>query len=372
MTEKLNVGIVGICGRGSHFKAVCDAIPGIRIHAVCDLNSEGLADAAKRCGAAEQYLHFGDMLESSDLDAVIVGTPMHLHVSQSIAALEHGLHVLSEVTAGVTVEECRDLVRAATKSSAIFMLAENYNYMESNAIVSEMVRRGLFGTTYYAEAEYLHEIKDYALKTPWRRQWQLGIDGITYGTHSLGPLLQWMPGDRITRVCCEGTGPRHTDTAGKPFCQASSVMLGKTARDALIKIRVDLLSDRPHAPTNYQLQGTHGAYESARSQDERDRVWLREFCPDATRWMDLNDLKDRFLPDRWKVHRDRAGSLGHGGSDYFVILDFIDAIKGTRACPLGIHEAMDMTLPGLCSQDSIRRDGAWVEVPDSRAWVSEE
>ena len=37
-------------------------------------------------------------------------------------------------------------------------------------------------------------------------------------------------------------------------------MLCKTARGALIKIRMDLVSERPHAMTNYQLQGTTGVY----------------------------------------------------------------------------------------------------------------
>ena len=41
-------------------------------------------------------------------------------------------------------------------------------------------------------------------------------------------------------------------------------MLCKTAKGALIKIRVDMLSDRPHAMNNHQLQGTDGAYESGR------------------------------------------------------------------------------------------------------------
>ena len=75
--------------------------------------------------------------------------------------------------------------------------------------------------------------------TSWRRCWQTGVDGITYGTHSLGPILQWMPGDRVARVCCEGTGVRHPDHTGNPYCQASSTMLCKTEKDALIKIRVD-------------------------------------------------------------------------------------------------------------------------------------
>ena len=35
---------------------------------------------------------------------------------------------------------------------------------------------------------------------------------------------------------------------------------------------------------------------------------------------------------------------------------------------IGIHEAMDMTVPGLVSQQSITEDGRWITVPDSREW----
>jgi hypothetical protein len=34
----------------------------------------------------------------------------------------------------------------------------------------------------------------------------------------------------------------------------------------------------------------------------------------------------------------------------------------------GVHAAMDLTLPGLISELSAEQDGAWIEVPDSRAW----
>jgi len=39
-------------------------------------------------------------------------------------------------------------------------------------IVQEMVRRGEFGTPYYAEGEYLHELKGLNEVTRWRRRWQ--------------------------------------------------------------------------------------------------------------------------------------------------------------------------------------------------------
>lgn len=369
MKSQLNLGIVGVCGRGSSFKAACDALPDVKIHAVCDINEKGLAASCEKFGAREQYTDFETMLEKSELDAVIIGTPMQFHAPQATAALERNLSVLSEVTAGVSIEECRKLVSAARKSKGTYMMAENYTYMQPNVIVRELVRRGLFGKTYYAEAEYIHELKHMnEHQTPWRRCWQTGIEGVTYGTHSLGPVLEWMPGDRVARVACEAAGVHHTDNTGKPYCQACSTMLCKMTSGGLVKIRVDMVSDRPHNCTNYQLQGVDGCYESGRGDGEKNRIWLRSKCKDANTWMDLNELKDEFLPDFWKEGMERAKEAGHGGGDYFEILDFVDAIQGRRPCPIGIDEAMDMTLPGLVSQQSITQEGRWIEVPDSRDW----
>ena len=38
---------------------------------------------------------------------------------------------------------------------------------------------------YYAEGEYLHDVKALAVATPWRRHWQLGIRGLTYCSESM-------------------------------------------------------------------------------------------------------------------------------------------------------------------------------------------
>ena len=372
--ENMNIGIVGACGRGASFKVACDTV-NIKVLAVCDTNAEGLDKSAESLGADEKYTDYETMLAKSNIDAVIVGTPMPLHVPQSIAALKENLHVLSEVPAGVSIDECKDLVQAAKASSGVYMMAENYTYIRWNVIVREIVRQGLFGTPYYAEGEYVHELKGLNEVTRWRRKWQAGINGVTYPTHSLGPILQWMSagpkssGDRVVSVCCAGSGHHYRDPRGDEYeTEDSCVMLCKMASGGLVKIRVDMLSDRPSAMTNYQLQGTDGCYESARAEGEPHRIWLRSKCDDAHTWMNLSDLEDEFLPDFWKEGEENARKVGHGGGDYFEILDFVDAIEGARPCPIGIHEAMDMTLPGLVSQLSIAQGGRWLDVPDSREW----
>lgn len=382
----MNIGIVGAAGRGKSFKTACDACGDVKIHAVCDTNVNELGKAAEQLGAEEQYTDYHEMLEKSDLQAVVIGTPMQFHAEQSIAALERNINVLCEVTAAVSVDECKALVKAAAKSKAIYMMAENYTYTKHNVLIKELVRQGLFGEVYYAEGEYLHELKWLAEETKWRRHWQMGIDGITYCTHSLGPIMQWMPGDRVVKVCCEGTGSHFKDPRGDAYAQNSSVMLCKTRNGALIKIRLDLISERPHAMNNYQLQGTTGCYESSRGGPvDRGKIWFEGLGENtviergaerkAPKWHDIEELTnidllaEKYLPEIWRNPPEEAKRAGHGGGDYFEILDFVNAAQGRIACPIGIHEAMDMTLPGLISQQSIKEDGRWIEVPDSRDWA---
>ena len=366
--QSLALGVVGAAGRGGTFKAVIDAVAGVHVAAVCDIRADALEEAQHQLGAERAYTEYTEMLERGGVDAVLIGTPMPLHVPQSIAALERGIHVLSEVPAGVSLDECRELVRAARASRALYAMAENYIHAKPIALVTALVQAGLFGETYYGEGEYLHELKELNETTPWRRRWQTGINGITYPTHSLGPLLRWMPGDRVVEVCCAGSGHHYRDPRGDRYENEDSVvMLGKMASGGLVKIRVDMLSDRPHAMNNYQLQGTDGAYESARAPGERHRVWLRAKNPARDRWLDLIEFEE-YLPEAWRRDEARAQAAGHGGGDFYVVADFVRAVREGTPPAVDIDAAMDMTLPGLVSQQSIAEGGRWLPVPDSRQW----
>lgn len=368
MVDQVRLGVVGACGRGGAFRDVVAALPLVRVTAVCDTNREGLPAARERLGADHAFLEYDEMLASGTVDAVLLGTPMALHVPQAMAALEAGIHVLSEVTAGVSVAECRALATACRRSPAVYAMSENYIYTRPNVLVGALVRAGLFGMPYYAEGEYLHELKALNEETRWRRTWQTGLAGVTYGTHSLGPLLDWMPGDRVVAVSCAGSGHHYCDAAGRPYeNDDSTVMLGRLASGGLVKIRVDMLSERPHAMTNYQLQGTEGCYESARAPGERHRVWLRGRSGRPDRWQDLDEYADEFLPADWRAGQAAAEQAGHGGGDYYAMADFVAAIVAGSAPRVGIHQALDMTLPGLVSQAAIE-SGGWLAVPDSREW----
>ena len=70
----------------------------------------------------------------------------------------------------------------------------------------------------------------------------------------------------------------------------------------------------------------------------------------------------------WRNPPEAALRAGHGGGDYFEVLDFVNSIIDGTPSPIGLYEALDMTLPGLISQTSIAAGGAWLDVPDPRMW----
>lgn len=363
----IRFGIIGAVKRGSSFVRALRAHSQAKLVALCDIQEEKLTEAAEELEIDLTFTSDQAMLETGEIDAVIVATPMPLHVPQSVRALDLGIHVLSEVPAGVSYEQSRELVRAANRSDATYMLAENYTYRRPSVIVKEIARQGLFGEMYFGEGAYIHELKGLNEITTWRRKWQTGINGNTYPTHSLGPVLQWMD-QRVTAVMSVGSGHHYADPRGDHYELEDTVeTLCRLSGGGLARIRLDMLSDRPHNMTWYALQGTDGAYEAGRSKDEQGQIWLRSRSEEPE-WEPIEDLAEEFLPQKWLNPPEAALQAGHGGGDYWEIHDFVDAIATGSKPPIGIHEAMDMTLPGLASQQSIAEHGQWVAVEDSRSW----
>ena len=366
MAKDIKVAFVGV-NRASSFFGAFQLHPDTEVVALCDVHEATLNRVGQAAGVTQRYTVYEKMLDEAKPDAVVVATPMQFHVSQSIAALQRGIHVLSEVTAAVSMDEARWLVRECQQSPAIYMMAENCNYMKPNMLIEAMVKAGVFGEVYYAEGEYIHELSSLHHtpegKPTWRYYWQVGVNGCTYPTHSLGPCLRWV-GERVEKVSCIGTG-RWTDP--EHVMEDTVLLLCKTGSGKLIRVGLDMLSKRPSALT-YALQGTKGVYESACKPGEDHVVWLEDYCQDPHKWVPLETFEDEFLPDVWRDPPEAAIKAGHGGGDYFEVMDFVAAVQGKQAPPIGIHEAMDMTLPGLVSQQSIAQGGEWLPVPDSRDW----
>ncbi|WP_127493787.1 Gfo/Idh/MocA family protein [Paenibacillus glycanilyticus] len=367
----IRVGIVGARGLSTlqGFRCMAD----VEITALCDLDADYVKEAASSHGIPNTYRVFEDMLDT-DIDAVVVSTPMQLHVPQTIAALQAGKHVLSEVTAGVTMDELWWLKETVEASGKVYMMAENYCYIPQNQQILQMVKSGMFGDVYFGEGEYLHDIRSLAFRhnrkgagtgaPTWRNYWQLGKRGAFYPTHSLGPVMQWFGGDRIRSVSCFGSG-WHTD---KRFRQEdTSITLCQMESGKLIKLRVDCISKRPHNMNYYTLQGTKGCYEAPRGLGDTHKIWLDSMGDpeDREQWRPLSDYGE-YLPERYKNVTEEQRAAGHWGGDYFIIEDFVTAIKGLRKPVIDVYDACEWTAVAILSELSVMNGGRTMDMPDFR------
>ncbi|CAN5693453.1 Gfo/Idh/MocA family oxidoreductase [soil metagenome] len=368
--DNIRVGIVG--KRGASAVQGLRAVEGVEVEAFCEIDPSALASQLKEHGVEKGFLRFEEMLDH--VDAVAIGSPMQLHVPQAILALEAGKHVLSEVTAAVSLEECWRLLDAVRASGKTYMLAENYCYFEENVLIREMVRKGLFGDIYFAEGEYIHDVRflhHNADGSPtWRYYWQVGTPGNTYITHELGPPMQWMraqdPDDRIETVACLGTGV-HTDPE-HPH-DDTCLTLVKLKSGKLLKMRIDMMSNTP-GMSYYSLQGVLGTYESGRGGGVGSRIWTGPnksvaWGDSHREWRPVADYLEH-LPADYKVHAEAAGQAGHGGGDYHTARIFAQSIRDGSPPDIDVYDALAWTATGLCSQISIASGGVPIRVPDFR------
>jgi predicted dehydrogenase len=366
----LKVGIVGVRGlstiEGFH------AMEDVEVTALCDLDAALLAEQKQKLGIPHSYRVFDDMLES-DIDAVVIATPMQCHVPQAIAALQAGKHVMSEVTAGVTMDELWWLIENVEQSGKVYMMAENYCYMPDNQLILNLVHQGVLGEVYYGEGEYLHNLQsimtyNYGMhqngKTSWRKYWQMGKHGAYYPTHSIGPVMQWFEGDRIESIACFGSG-RHCDFDLRQ--EDTTVTMCQLASGKLARVRLDAVSPRPHQMAYYTIQGTKGVVEASRVAGQEAKIWVKgmDASIDEAIWRPLSDFRE-YLPQRYLDASESQIHSGHGGGDFFIVEDFVKAIMEGAHPAVDVYQACEWTAVALLSELSISNRSRTMDMPHFR------
>lgn len=368
MEAELSVGVVG-AGQRAHTVVRSIDHPEVEITAVCDVDEERRLEAKRAFEAEVGYEEYDRLLADDIVDVVLLEVPQQKLAPMAVRALASETHVYSETPGAVTLEQASDIVEAFESSSAQYMLGENLIYFPENVLVRELVDAGLFGEPYYAEGEYIHDLKNTLVDRPWREEWEFGINGITYGTHQVGPILEWFGDDRIARVSCSGSGHHYTGPTGEEFeLEDTTVMLCETEEGRLVKIRQDMISDRPYVNrlNSFHLQGTKGCYESPIGEDETDKLWLQDRATAGSaherEFRELSTVESEYMPRRWREMPEWARYEGHYGAEYHMFNDFFDALIDGNRVPIDIEDSMDILLPCLMSQQAIG-ESEWTDVP---------
>lgn len=161
--ERLNIGVIGVGGRGA---ADLAAVAGENIVALCDVDEDRLGQAAQKFPAAKKYADYRQLLDHPKLEAVVVATPDHHHAPASIRALQRGLHVYCEKPLTHTVQEARLMAELAAKQKVATQMGTQNHEHPGYVRLVELLQSGAIGAV-----REVHVITDRPGKF-----WKQGLD----------------------------------------------------------------------------------------------------------------------------------------------------------------------------------------------------
>ncbi len=148
--KRIRLGFIGVANQGTNNLKAYFKQPLADVVAVCDVDRNFLAKAKalveEQTGhACAAYSDYRKMLESKDIDAVVITTPDHWHALPTIHACEAGKDVFCEKPLSLTIAEGRAMVNAARKHKRIVQTGSQQRSDAKFRRACELVRSGRIG-----------------------------------------------------------------------------------------------------------------------------------------------------------------------------------------------------------------------------------
>jgi predicted dehydrogenase len=161
----IQAGVGGFGGSWLYAVRECD---GFEHAALVDPNPEALERAGETTGVPRErcFTNLQDALTRVEADGLIDVTPAPLHKATSLAAMEAGLHVLSEKPLSDSLESAQEIVRAAEEHRRILMVTQQYRYQDQPRCIRRLIAEGQIGEVDHIQAEF----QIHGLLAGWRQK----------------------------------------------------------------------------------------------------------------------------------------------------------------------------------------------------------
>lgn len=370
--SKINVAIVGL-GFGKEFIPIYQNHPYTNMYALCQRTRTTLDAVGDQFKVAKRYTDFDELIQDPCVDAIHINSPIHLHASQSIAALRAGKHVGCTVPAATTIEECREIVRAATESGKNYMMMETVIYCREFLFVRELRDSGRLGRIQFMRGSHQQEMAG------WPGYWE-GLPPMHYATHAISPCLGLVRGE-AEYVSCFGSGRISDRLRAKydsPFAVESALF---KVRDLELAFEVtrSLFETARQYRESFDVYGDKLAFEWAQVEGEQPLLHIGEkperiHVPDYAKL--LPDAIRRFTTkgvyDEENVHLSFTQGAGHGGSHPHLVHEFVSSIVEGRSSFPDVYQSVNWTCAGICAHESAMQGGKRIALPDFRGNGSSE
>lgn len=400
--NKIRLGFIGTGLRGQDHVELALRREDVEVVAICDIK-QVMIDATlqlfKTAGKQLPEIIKGDdyayrkLLERSDIDAVIIATPWEWHYRMAVDALEAGKHVGCEVIAAATMDELWSLVKTVEKTGKQYMMLENVCYRRDVMAVLNMVKQGMFGELVHLQGGYQHDLREVKFndgihpygggaefgvkgfsEASWRTQHSVDENGDLYPTHGIGPIAMMTDinrGNRFTSLVSFASKTRGlheyvVKVGGENHPNAKvNFKLGdvvttmiQTANQETILLQHDTSLPRPYS-LGFRVQGTRGLW-----MDLNQSLYIEGVSKHPHRWETAKPYLEQYDHPLWKKFENDTKGAGHGGMDFFVLHEFVEAVKNNTNTPLDVYDAASWTAITPLSKASIAGKGKTMDFPD--------
>ncbi len=388
--QTVRVGVIGLGQRGSEAVERLSYIDGLEIVALCDKYPDRVAKSQKtleKMGRPKAKEFSGEdgwkaLCESNDIDLVYTPTPWHLHAPIALHAMKNDKHAATEVNAGLTIDDCWELVETSEKTKKHCMMLENCCYDFFELLTLTMARNGMFGELIHAEGAYIHDLSKSwlfnknAYADMWRLKQNFQHNGNLYPTHGLGPIAQCLNinrGDKMDHMVSMSSNdftlkslanemaakdPFFTEFTNKPYRGNMNTTIVKTNKGKTIMLQHDVSSLRPYSRLHL-LSGTKGV---AQKYPGPERIafghsWIKK--------EELDDLYKKYSPPIVNHIGTIAKEVGgHGGMDFIMDWRLIDCLRNGLPLDQDVYDAASWSCILPLSGRSVAKKSRTVDIPD--------
>jgi predicted dehydrogenase len=216
---EIRIGIVGAgeITRTRHLPGF-RAIPGVRVAAVCNRRRETATRVAREFDIPKVYNNWEDLVADTDVDAVVIGAWPYLHCSVTLAAFDHGKHVLTQARMAMNAREAQRMFdRSRELPDLAAMIVPSPYGLSGDAFVQSLFDSGFLGDLREIHVvSFNDQLADAETAVTWRQLTRYsGFNMLTLGI-VYETLLRWVsPASRVLAYASKLVPVRFDPELGK-------------------------------------------------------------------------------------------------------------------------------------------------------------
>ncbi len=151
MANAVRIGVIGAGFIGRVHLDQFRKQGGVRLVGVADQSRQLAEKAAADYGVEETFKSAEDLIDSPDIDAVVVGVPNQYHLDLSLRALRAGKDLLLEKPMALNVAQAAEIARLRKETGRVLMIDHQMRFIWAYRQAAEQVRAGELGRIYNAK-----------------------------------------------------------------------------------------------------------------------------------------------------------------------------------------------------------------------------